>query len=151
MDLKIVQHKTFKKIYFNFLVICIMIIAGGYFLYKKRVFLLPDFLGAFSAKNILLYVIIGFVLIFAFYVINNKKKLLKLASFEEKLRFYEKFYTRRLWWHVISCLTSVLFLQLTYHYIFIYFGLFDLLSMLAAYPSKEILKKDLDEEDLIFS
>lgn len=151
MELKIVRHRTFRKIFFNFLVICLGIVATGYFLYKKRISLLPDFIGAFSLKNVLIYALVGAALVFAFYVINNKRKLQKLKTFDEKIIFYEKFYSRRLWWHAISCLTSVLFLQLTWHYIFIYFGLFDLLSMLAAYPSKEILKQDLNEEDLIFN
>ena len=151
MELKIVPHKTFKKIFINFLVICVLIIAAGFVLYKKHIPLLPDFLGAYSFANVLIYALVGLVLIFTFYVINNKKKLRKLVNFDEKIAFYVRFYTRRLWWHVISCLTSVLFLQLTWHYIFIYFGLFDLLSMLSAFPSKEILKKDLAEEDLIFN
>jgi hypothetical protein len=153
MELKIVQHKTFKKIFVNFLVICMIIIAAGFILYKKRIALIPAYLGAFSLSNVFIYAAIGLLLVFAFYAINNnnKQKLKKLDSFDKKISFYERFYTRRLWWHVISCLTSVIFLQLTFHYIFFYFGLFDLLSMLSAYPSKEVLKKELDEEDLIFN
>lgn len=150
MDLKIVPHKTFKKIFFNFLVVCVLVIATGYFLYRKRISLFPNFLGAYTSTNVLIYALVGVMLIFGFYVINNKKRLKSLQRFEDKIAFYEKFYTRRLWWHVVSCLTSVFFLQLTFHYIFVYFGLFDLLSMISAFPSKELLKKDLDESELMF-
>lgn len=151
MELKIVPHKTFKKIFINFLVICSLVVGLGWILYNRRISLFPGFLGAYSWTNVLIYALVGFVLVFAFYVINRKSRLRKLVKFEEKLAFYERFYTRRLWWHVISCVTSVFFLQLTFHYIFIYFGLFDLLSLASAYPSKELLKKDLDEEDLMFN
>lgn len=106
---------------------------------------------ALSLKNILLYSLVGTALIFAFYVVNNRKKLRNMGSFEEKIKHYEKFYTRRLWWHVISCFTSAVFLLLTWHIIFFYFGLFDMLSMLSAYPAKEVLKKELDEDELIFN
>jgi len=108
-------------------------------------------IGALSIKNILLYALVGAALIFAFYVMNNKSRLRKLQTFEEKILLYEKFFTRRLWWHVISCLTSAIFLQLTWHILFFYFGLFDILSMLSAYPSREIIKKDLNEEDILFN
>lgn len=151
MDLKIVPHRTFKKIFFNFLVVCILLVAAGYFLYKQRISLFPSYLGAYTSTNVLIYALVGIMLVFGFYFINNKKKLRSLQNFEEKITFYEKLYTRRLWWHVISCLTSVFFLQLTFHYIFIYFGLFDLLSLLSAFPSRELLKKDLDESELIFN
>ena len=153
MELKIVPYKNFKKIYFNFLVICVLIIAAGFVMYKKHLALLPGFLAAYSLTNVLIYAIVGAALIAVFYLLNNnnRNKLKKLATFDDRISFYSRFYTRRLWWHVISCLTSVLFLQLTWHYIFIYFGLFDLLSMLSAFPSREILKKDLGEDDLIFN
>ncbi len=151
MDLKIVPYKTFKKIFFNFLVICLLVVAAGYFLYNRRISLFTGFLGAYSTANVMIYALVGLALVFTFYVINNKKKLRSLSSFEDKIAFYEKFYSRRLWWHVVSCLTSVIFLQLTFHFIFIYFGLFDILSMISAFPSKEMLRRDLDESDLIFN
>ncbi|HPG11757.1 MAG TPA: hypothetical protein PLU37_09520 [Chitinophagaceae bacterium] len=150
MNIKIVQQKEFKKRFFNFLLICILIIGTGFILYKKRISLFPGFLWAFDIKNVLLYAFIGLALVLAFFMINKKQQLKKIEGFENKMRYYEKFYTRRLWWHVISCASSVIFLQLTFHYIFIYFGLFDLLSMAASYPSRELLQKDLDEKDLIF-
>ena len=117
MDLKIVQHKTFKKIFLNFLVICMILIAAGFILYKQRIVLIPAYLGAFSLSNVFIYAIINLLLVYAFYAINNnnRQKLKKLDSFDKKISFFERFYTRRLWWHVISCLSSVIFLQLTFH------------------------------------
>ncbi len=151
MDLKIVKHKTFKRIYLNFLLICILIITGGLVSYKTNFSIFPLTLWALSLKNVFLYTLVGLALVFAFYIISSKQKLRKLETFEEKITHFEKYYARRLWWHVASCLTTIIFLQLTWHVLFLYFGLFDLLSMLSAYPSKEILKRELDEEDLIFS
>lgn len=151
MELKVVNHKAFKKIYFNFLIICLLIVGGGFLLYKSSIRIFPDTLWALSLKNVFLYAIVGIALVFAFYIINNKQKLRKLATFEERLSHFEKFYTRRLWWHVASCFTTIIFLLLTWHILFFYFGLFDLLSMLGAFPSKDLLKKELGEEDLIFN
>ncbi len=151
MELKVVNHKAFKKIYFNFLVICLLIVGGGFVLYKNGILIFPATLWALSIKNVFLYAMVGIALVFAFYIINNKKKLRKLATFEQRLSHFEKFYTRRLWWHVISCFTTIIFLLLTWHILFFYFGLFDLLSMWGAYPSKDLLKKELGEEDIIFN
>lgn len=151
MDLKIVNHKTFKKAYFNFFTICALVVSGSFILYKARINIFPFFISALSLQNILLYALVGAALIFAFFVLNNRSRLRKMQTFEAKIEHYEKFFTRRLWWHVISCLTSAIFLLLTWHILFFYFGLFDILSMLSAYPSKEILKRELDEEDIIFN
>lgn len=151
MELNVVNHKAIKKNYFNFLVICLLIVGGGFVLYKNNILVFPVTLWALSLKNVFLYAIVGIALVFAFYIINRKQKLRKLASFEQKLAYFEKFYTRRLWWHVISCFTTTIFLLLTWHILFFYFGLFDLLSMLGAFPSKDLLKKELADEDIIFN
>ncbi len=151
MELKIVRHKTFKRIFINFLVICLIVNITSFILFKARINVFPFIWVALGVRNVLLYALVGVALIFAFYIISNKQKLRRLQTFDEKIRHFEKYYTRRLWWHVISCLTSAIFLQLTWHIIFFYFSLFDLLSLLSAYPSREILKKELDEEDLIFN
>ena len=150
MDLKIVKHTTFKKLYFNFLAVCILLLAVGYVLHNKKIHIFPELFSALSFKNVFIYILIGVALIIAFLKINNKKALKNLGSFEEKITRFEKHYTRKLWWHVTSCLSSIIFLQLTGHIIFIYFGLFDLLSMLSAYPSRQALQKELDEDDLLF-
>lgn len=151
MDLKIINHKTYKKAYFNFFTICVLVVSGSFILYKARINVFPVFISALSFQNILLYSLIGAALIFAFFVLNNRSRLRKMQTFDEKMEHYEKFFTRRLWWHVISCLTSAIFLLLTWHILFFYFGLFDILSMLSAYPSKEILKRELDEDDILFN
>lgn len=151
MDLNIISHKKFKKIFINFLIICILIVGGGFALYKSGIGIFPDTIWALSIQNVFLYAAVGIGLVFAFYIITNKKKIRRLETFEQKLNHFEKFYTRRLWWHVVSCLTTVIFLLLTWHFLFFYFGLFDLLSMLGAYPSKDLLKSELGDDDLIFN
>jgi len=153
MDLKVVPHKTFKRIFFNFLVICTLVVGTGFLLYRYRIPVFPAFLSAFSLKNVFLYAGVSAVLVLLFHLINHRKKqaIQRLTSVEEKIPVYEKFYSRRLWWHVVSCGASAFFLLLTYHYIFFYFGLFDLLSLLSNYPSRDMLKKEMDEEDLLFN
>ncbi len=151
MELKIVPYKAFKRIFFNFLAVCLLLLAGGLLLYKMRINIFPASLFAFSIKNVFVFTCISIALIFIFFAVNNKKELLRQKDFESRIAWYEKYYTRKLWWHVISVLSSVIFLLLTFHYIFLYFALFDLLSLFSSYPSKETLKNDLNENDLLFN
>ena len=150
MDLKIINQKQLKRIYINFLVICLLITGGSYILFQSgfRFFEGSDWVNEMT--NILLYCMIGIVIVFTYFQMSQRKKLRVLPTIEEKIIFYEKFYRYRLWWHVLACFVSAFLLLLTGRNIFFYIGLFDLLEMLLSYPSQLIIKKEMKEDELIF-
>jgi hypothetical protein len=151
MELKIVQHKTFKKIYFNFLAICLSVSALSILLYLKKFYLFGyiDWVG--KAKYIFLFALIGLGAMFSWYHKSQREKLQKINDFQSKLELYETFYKNRLWWHVISCMATGFLLLITFHYFFIFFLILDLLSLAISYPSEPLIKRELNEDDIIFN
>jgi hypothetical protein len=93
---------------------------------------------------------VGIAVVVTMWQVDQRKKLQALPSVDEKIVFFESYYRRRLWWHVLSCGVSAFLLLTTARMLFFYFGLFDLLTMFLAYPSKLIIKKEMREDDLLF-
>lgn len=150
MDFKTVNRKPLKKIFFNFLIICLLITVGSFVLYNAGVQLFAGSDWVIRLKNAFLLGMIGIAMGFSFFQAGQKRKLQALPSVEEKIKFYEIFYRNRLWWQVLSCLVSGFLLLLTHRTIFLFFCLFDLLMMAAAFPSELIIKKELNEDELLF-
>jgi hypothetical protein len=151
MDIKIVTHKAFKKIYLNFFVLCCLLIAGGFILVQTGIRFFPAADWIVNLKNLFIYGMIGIVLLYTIYEQTQRRKLRSLDTFEEKISFFEQFYKKRLWWHVFACFTSILLLLLTYRRIFLYISFYDLFIMLSAYPSKIFLQREIQEDDLVFT
>jgi hypothetical protein len=141
MDLKVINLKPLKKIYFNFLALCLLITIGSFVLYKTGFQLFPGNNWVFEMKDFLLWGMVGLAVVFTMYQVNQRRKLQALPTVDAKISFFEVYYRHRLWWHVLSCVISGSLLLLTARMIFFYFCLFDLLSMLLAYPSEFIIKK----------
>lgn len=150
MELKVVEHKTFTKTYLTFLLLCCLAIGGSYLLASRGFRLFPGSAWVTDLKSILLYVMIGIAVFVSVYQRKQQQKLRSFDTFEEKIVFFERFFRTTLWWHVLSCATSGFLLVLTGRKIFFYFGLFDLLMMLLSYPAKAILRRLLNEDELIF-
>ena len=150
MDLKVINLKPLKKIYFNFLALCLLITIGSFVLYKTGFQLFRGSNWVIEMKDFLLWGMVGLAVIFTMYQVNQRRRLQALQTVDEKITFFEVYYRRRLWWLILSCIVSSFLLLLTARMIFFYFCLFDLLSMLVAYPSELIIKKELKEDELMF-
>jgi hypothetical protein len=149
MELKVVEQKPLKRIYFNFLAICATITVGSLILFLTGFGFFQYALWAIKLKDIFLLMVICLAGMFFFYQQAQRKKLLQISSFEDRIRFYETFYRNRNWWQVFSCVISCFLLLLTHRLIFLAFCLFDLITMLIAYPSPEMIRKDLGDEEII--
>jgi hypothetical protein len=102
----------------------------------------------FTNPVLLGMVLIGFV--HSNYQKNQLRKLKAIEDFDEKLIQHERFYKTRIMWFLFTCLISCFLFVLTGRYLFFYFSLFDLLVSFGGFPRKEIIKKELDKEDIIF-
>jgi hypothetical protein len=151
MELKVVDHKPLRKSFYNFLALCTVITAGSFGLYLYGFGLFRYNSWAIRLKDIFLLIVVCLAAVFFFYQQGQRKKLLGITSFEEKISYYEIFYRNRLWWHVFSCVLSGFLLLVTHRIIFLAFCLFDFISMLIAYPSPSIIKKELEDNEIIFS
>lgn len=151
MELKVVDHKPLRKTFYNFLAICTVITAGSFLLYLSGFSLFRYSSWAIRLKDIFLFMVVCLAAVFFFYQQAQRKKLIRLTRFEDKVSYYEIFYRNRLWWQVLSCVLSGFLLLITHRIIFLGFCLFDLVTMIAAYPSPSVIKKELEEEDIVFS
>jgi hypothetical protein len=150
MDLKVINLKLLKKIYLNFLTICILITIGSFVFYKIGVQFFRSSSWVIEMKDLLLWGMVGLAVVFTMFQVNQRRRLQALLTVDEKISFFEAYYRKRLWWHVLSCAVSGFLLLLTVRMIFLYFCLFDLLSMFFAYPSEFIIKKEMKEDDIMF-
>jgi hypothetical protein len=149
MELKAVDIAPYKKAHTGVLFICILSVASSFFIVKQGYAVLANEPEIKTIKDIIMFGMIGLAALFTFYQQRQKQKLLSFIVFDEKLTFYQKIFRTRLWWYAISCATSAFLLFLTARKIFLYFALFDLLLMLITFPNKVLIKKELNEEDLI--
>ena len=149
MELKAIDLAPYKKAHAGVLFICILSVAASFFIVKQGYAVLANEPETKTIKDIIMFGMIGVAALFTFYQQRQKQKLLSLAVFDEKLAFYQKIFRTRLWWYALSCTTSAFLLFLTARKLFLYFALFDLLLMLITFPNKFLIKKELNEEDLI--
>jgi hypothetical protein len=151
MELKVVDHKPLRRTFYNFLAICTVITAGSSLLYLSGFGLFRYSSWTIRLKDIFLLIVVCLAAVFFFYQQGQRKKLLSITNFEEKVSYYEVFYRNRLWWQVFSCVLSGFLLLVTHRIIFLGFCLFDFISMLIAYPSPSVIKKELNDDDIVFS
>lgn len=151
MELKVADHRPLRRSFYNFLAICTVITVGSFALYLSGFGLFRYNSWATRLKDIFLLTVVCLAAIFFFYQQGQRKKLLAITRFEEKISYYETFYRNRLWWQVFSCVLSGFLLLVTHRIIFLGFCLFDFISMLIAYPSPAVIRKEMNDEEIIFS
>jgi hypothetical protein len=149
MELKAVDLAPYKKAHAGVLVICILSVAFSFFIVKQGYAILANVPETKIVKDVFMFGMIGLAAAFSFYQQKLKQKLLSFTDLDDKLTFYKKIFRSRLWWYALSCSVSAFLLFLTARRIFLYFCLFDLLFILITFPNKTLLKKELNEEDLI--
>jgi len=149
MELKTVDLAPYKKAHAGVLVICILSVAFSFFIVREGYAILANVPETKIVKDVFMFGMIGLAFAFSFYQQKLKQKLLSFTDFDDKLTYHKKIFRSRLWWYALSCSVSAFLLFLTARRIFLYFCLFDLLFMLITFPNKTLLKKELNEEDLI--
>jgi hypothetical protein len=106
MDLKVINLKPLKKIYFNFLALCLLITIGSFVLYKTGFQLFRGSNWVIEMKDFLLWGMVGLAVIYTMHQVNQRRRLQALLTVEDKITFFEVFYRRRLWWLILSCVVS---------------------------------------------
>lgn len=86
----------------------------------------------------------------AYYQRKRLQKINGMEDFEEKGAAYQRLYTFRVLWYLFSSYTSCLLYVLAMHKLFLLFALFDLLQLIFNYPNRNIFKRELQNEDIIF-
>jgi hypothetical protein len=72
-----------------------------------------------------------------------------IPEFETKVQVYEKVYSSRLQWNLISCLILCLLFVLSGRYFFFYFSIFQVVIVIPLYPNLLLFRRELKNEEII--
>ncbi len=151
MDIvKTIDMKVYRKLYANYLVLICIMIGVSYFLLEKGFYVRWDPLKSALIKNFLLYGMVGVAIAYSLYQKNQGQKLQAIEDFEEKKIFHEKYFKIRMLWYAGSCFVSCILFMLVFNWFFFYFALFELFLLLIVFPNKFFVKKELNDDDIVF-
>ena len=149
MNLYSIDSKKFKSIFYQIQISNIIALIVTFILLKQGVYLLAGF----DPGKKLTIPILGLMVVLAFvFATNQRKQLSRIVSIEDfdtRVAEYEKFYKFRMLWYLVSCFVSCGLVLLTGRYVFLIYGVFDILVALPFYPSLLMFKKELQNEEII--
>jgi hypothetical protein len=151
LDIPVFDTKGLKRYFYYFFTVNIIIVATSILL------------TALSYSSISHSVInrvnnwILFLILFAgayIFSARSKKELKSINAtedFVQKFAMYEKYYKKKLIWNSFSLATSSIFFLLTNKNYFFYILIIQLVLSLVFYPSKKLLSKELQNNDIVFT
>ena len=148
MELYSIPTKSYKNIFFSVLSANIAAIIISYLLVTQVLTVIPLRVER-SVTTPILLIMVAVAFIHSGQLRKKLNKLHEIEDFEEKLKAYEKIYKFRMMWHLGSVLVTCLIFVLTSRYYFFYWVIFDLLVSLPGYPSRELFKRELKNEEVI--
>ena len=84
----------------------------------------------------------------------QKKRLTQIVAiqdFDIKVRKYETFYRYRMFWFVFASLVSAILAIFTNRMIFFYFTILEFVMALPGYPTLQLFRKELQNDEIILS
>lgn len=147
---KTVNMKVYRKIHLNFLTLMCLMAVASFLLVRQGIYINWNFEESNITVDIVLIAMIGLAILFSLYSRRQKIKLHAIDEFEEKLSFHRRYFLIRMWWLLVSGTFSCFLFVLTTYRFFFWFVLFDFLSMLIVFPNRFSLKRELNDDEIIF-
>ena len=150
MDLYTIDVRRYRNIFWQTLIPKLVVAVASFFMVTNGIYLLEGF---DPGKKLTLPVLILLVILATFHSQYQRKRLAKLqeiTDFDQRVEEYEKFYQFRLLWYLFSCLVSCGLSLLTGRYLFLGFAALDILISLPLFPSLQLFKRELKNEEIIF-
>jgi hypothetical protein len=152
LPIPVFYTKPLKRHFYTFLLLSCIIVAASF----VASFLTGGYLlsGLFKATNS--WIVLGIILIpNILYNRFAKKKLtavINTADFEEQFAKYIEVFKARMMMNTVSTLViSIMYLSSKPNGFLFYFLVFHLLLLSAQYPRKNLITKDLKNNDIIFA
>jgi len=144
-----IHLENYRKLYYGVLATLAMIVGSSFFLVRYS----PYNFSSFTIQRLavpIMAVLAGLSFAHSYYRKRQLKQIQLLNSFELKLPAYEQLYRFRLLWFLFSgaCCSAVYLLSL--HRLFLFFALFDAIMLAMHYPNKEVIRKELQNQDILF-
>jgi len=148
MDLYSIDTKPYKQTFFRTLISTVIITLATYLLLKKHIYLFGK-INSFVIVITLLLSTVVLSFIHAGYQVKSLTKLQAIEDFEEKLSQHQRHYAFRLLWWFFACVVGCFLAVATGSYSFLYYGIFNALTILPAYPRLSLFQKELKNEDIV--
>ena len=150
MELPVFDLRNLKRYFYTFYASCLLISITAIGLYILQI-LHYVYLPFGRPKALPFFIIIG---VLTFFYGRYRRKMLSVISetpvFEEKVRKYEKLFVKTLYWNGFSLFITGMYLVTARSQVMLYVLIFQLVFSLLAYPRKQIIAKELREEDILF-
>lgn len=149
MELYPVSVKKYKRLFIAILITNIVLITVPFVLVKMGYVFFP----AYKGSKLISYSLMGFLIAVSLLQVNyQRKKLIQIAwipSFTERLHHYDKLFTIRMYWHLLSCIVTAIIVTVTLDTYFFYYGIFDVVFAFMYYPRLALFRRELREENIV--
>ena len=146
---KPVHIRIYRKMFFNFMIFTPALILVAYFLRKAGIRTNGNLESVQTSNFLLIALIVAFILV-AILFRFRRSKFREIKEESLKLRAYQQYYMFKLWIYLGLTLVISLAYVLTGNKFFLYFALFELVAFVFDFPFKAKLKKDLEDDNIIF-
>lgn len=144
-----ISIKKYKTLFIIILIANILLIAVPFVLVKTGYVFFP----AYKGSKLVSYSLIGLLIVGALLQVKyQRKKLIQIAwmpFFDTRVKLYDKLFTIRMYWHLLSCIVTAIIIIVTLDTYFFYYGILDVIMAFMYYPRLALFQRELREENIV--
>ncbi|MFD2918671.1 hypothetical protein ACFS6H_03045 [Terrimonas rubra] len=145
-----INIKKYKTLFIFILIANIVLITVPFVLVKMGYVFFP----AYKGSKLVSYSLIGLLITgtLLLQVKYQRKKLIQIAwmpFFDARIKLYNKLFTIRMYWHLVSCIVTAIIIIVTLDTYFFYYGILDVVMAFMYYPRLALFQRELREENIV--
>lgn len=144
-----ISIKKYKTLFIIILIANILLITVPFVLVKTGYVFFP----AYKGSKLVSYSLIGLLIAGALLQVKyQRKKLIQIAwmpFFDTRVKLYDKLFTIRMYWHLLSCIVTAIIIIVTLDTYFFYYGILDVIMAFMYYPRLALFQRELREENIV--
>ena len=145
-----INIKKYKTLFIFILIANIVLITVPFVLVKMGYVFFPAYKGSKLVSYSLIGLLIAGTLLLQ--VKYQRKKLTQIAwmpFFDARIKLYNKLFTIRMYWHLVSCIVTAIIIIVTLDTYFFYYGILDVVMAFMYYPRLALFQRELREENIV--
>lgn len=145
-----INIKKYKTLFIFILIANIVLITVPFVLVKMGYVFFPAYKGSKLVSYSLIGLLIAGTLLLQ--VKYQRKKLIQIAwmpFFDARIKLYNKLFTIRMYWHLVSCIVTAIIIIVTLDTYFFYYGILDVVMAFMYYPRLALFQRELREENIV--
>jgi len=144
-----VDIKPFKRIFYQTAISNCIILSGAALLASSG---LLEAQITTTGNRLSQPILLGMVLVAWIHSVSQRKQLARIVTienFDQQIREYEKHYRRKMLWYFTACLISAILFIVTAKWIFLLFGVMDIVFSIAFFPRVNLFKRELQNDEIM--